>query len=125
MGGDTYLVVVLFMLLTTFVIPAVVLVGTNYVLLSSKLSKAFPYTKLILRVVFYLQPWNMAEIFLLGILVSMVKIASLAQVDFGWSFYAFIFYILSMAATRLFLDKYQVWRWLSHHETRSQLGQGI
>lgn len=116
MGEETYLSVVIFMLVTTVVIPALVLLGINYVLLSSKLENQLPYTKNILRLVFYMQPWNMTEIFLLGILISMVKITSLAHIQFGWSFFAFIFYIISMAMTRLFLDKYQIWNWLRHHE---------
>lgn len=116
MGSDTYLSVVIFMLVTTVIIPAVVLLGINYVLLSSKRTIELPYTKNILRLVFYLHPWNMTEIFLLGILISMVKITSLAHIQFGWSFFAFVFYILSMAMTRLFIDKYQIWSWLRHHQ---------
>lgn len=119
MGEETYLSVVILMLITTLIIPFIILVSVTYVLISSKLKQALPYTRLVLRMVFYLQPWNMAEIFLLGILVSMVKIASLATVQFGWSFYAFIFYIASMAATRIYFDRYQLWNWLSHHQSDS------
>jgi len=115
MGDETYVSVVMFMLATTVFIPALILLGINYVLLSSKLSKPLPYTENILQLVFYIQPWNMTEIFLLGILISMVKISSLAHIQFGWSFFSFVFYIISMAMTRLFLDKYQVWNWLRHH----------
>jgi len=116
LGQEIYLVVVLFLLATTLWIPAVVLLGIDYVLISSKFKKELPYTRLVLRVVFYLQPWNMAEIFLLGILVSMVKIASLADVSFGWSFFAFVMYIFSMAASRVYLDRLQIWNWVGHHK---------
>jgi uncharacterized paraquat-inducible protein A len=117
MGTQDYWLVVLLMLLTTLVIPLTILVGINYVTLSSKRAKLFPLTKRILRGIFYLQSWNMAEIFLLGILVSMVKIASLAQVEFGWSFYSFVLYIVSMAATRLYFDRFQVWHWLARKDS--------
>ncbi len=115
LGDETYFSIMLFLLVTTMLIPGCISVGINYVLISAKLIKPLPFTRNVLRLVFYLQPWNMAEIFLLGILVSMIKIASLAHIEFGWSFYAFVLYIVSMAATRLYLDKYQVWQWLQHH----------
>lgn len=115
MGEDTYLSVVLFMITTTLVIPTVIMLAINYVVLSSRRAKLLPFTKNALKLIFQLQAWNMAEIFLLGILVSMVKIASLAHVEFGWSFFAFILYILSMATTRLYLDKYQLWRLISNN----------
>ena len=113
MGEDTYLSVVIFMIVTTLVIPMLIMAGLNYVLVSSSLKKPLPFVRRILRTVLYLQAWNMAEIFLLGILVSMVKVASLAHVEFGWSFFAFVFYIVSMAMTRVYLDKFQLWRAVS------------
>ncbi len=119
MGSGTYLSVVLFMLATTVLVPVMTLTGINYTLISAKLDKPLPFTRHILKLVFLLQPWNMAEIFLLGILVSMIKIASLGDVQFGWSFYSFVLYIISMAATRVFLDKYQVWQWFRHHDKRA------
>jgi len=116
LGQETYFVVVVFLLATTLLIPAILLLGINYVLISSKFKIALPYTREVLRVVFYLRPWNMAEIFLLGILVSMVKIASLAEVSFGGSFFSFVLYILSMAASKIYLDRLQVWNWIGHHK---------
>ncbi len=113
LGDSTYIGVVFFLLLTTLIIPLLILVGLNYVLISSNFKRPLPFARVVLKLVFHLQHWNMAEIFLLGILVSMVKITSLAKVDFGWSFLAFIFYIVAMAVTRIYLDKLQMWRLIS------------
>lgn len=115
LGQETYFPVVLFMFITTLVVPTMMLLGINYVLLSSKFKRAFPFTKNVLRIIFHLRGWNMAEIFLLGILVSMVKIASLAEVSFGLSFFAFVLFVLSLSASRLYLDKIQAWNWVSQH----------
>ena len=117
LGQSTYLPVVIFMLITTLLIPAMILLGINYVLISSKLKKGLPYTRHVLRAIFSLQHWNMAEIFLLGILVSMVKIASLADVSFGLSFFAFVLFVVSLAGSRLYLDKIQTWKWICHHQS--------
>ncbi len=113
LGGEGYSIVVLFLLLTTLFIPIAILLGLNYVLISSNFNKPFPLARLVLKSVFFLQHWNMAEIFLLGILVSMVKIATLAHVEFGWSFLAFVLYIVAMASTRLYIDKLYLWRLIS------------
>jgi paraquat-inducible protein A len=113
LGDGTYIGVVFFLVLTTLLIPMLILLGLNYVLISSNFRRPFPFARIVLKIVFHLQHWNMAEIFLLGILVSMVKITSLAKVDFGWSFLAFILYIVAMATTRVYLDKLQMWRLIS------------
>jgi paraquat-inducible protein A len=113
LGDQTYLFVVVFLLISTLLIPLFILAGINYVLISSNFKKPLPLARAVLKSVFRLLSWNMAEIFLLGILVSMVKIASLAKVDFGWSFAAFVFYIISMGMTRIHLDKLQMWRLIS------------
>ena len=113
MGEDTYFIVVLFMIITTIVVPVALMVGISFVVVSSRLSIGLPTSRRILKLIFQLQAWNMAEIFLLGILVSMVKIASLASVEFGWSFVAFVLYIATMAAMRIYMDKYQLWRIVS------------
>jgi len=121
LGQETYFPVVLFMLITTLVVPTMMLLGINYVLISSKFKRTLPFTKNILRIIFHLRDWNMAEIFLLGILVSMVKIASLAEVSFGLSFFAFILFVLSLSASRLYLDKIQAWSWVSQHRSHRKI----
>ena len=42
------------------------------------------------HLIFQTTPWSMAEIFLIGILVSMIKIASLATVVLGISFWGYV-----------------------------------
>jgi len=121
LGSDTYLILVIFMLLTTVVVPIFMLLGMIYVILSSSVNSNLPLVKAVLRGVFHLKPWNMTEIFLLGILVSMVKIQSLAHVDFGFSFYTFALYVMSMAMTRLYLDRYQSWNWIADKSSSDSL----
>ena len=52
------------------------------------LLKILPYQwgKRLLKTTFALQPWIMSEIFLIGVMVSMVKIMSMADIEFGVSF---------------------------------------
>lgn len=56
-----------------------------------------------------LHPWAMAEIFLLGVLVSYTKIVNLATVEIGPSMYAFVALIVTMIAADSAVDTHDVW----------------
>lgn len=97
-------------LLTVLVIPLLWLAGIAYVFLGLKQQRNWPASEQILRLANYAQPWNMAEIFIIGILVSFIKIAALADISLGLSFWAFILFVLCLNACVLVLDKHQTWR---------------
>lgn len=111
--------------LTTIFVPGVFLLGLLYVLISLSTSKLFKYTEKTAKFLFSLLHWNMAEIFLIGILVSFVKIASMAKVDFGLSFFAYVSFIIFLALTVSNLDRFQFWRWVKLHPARSQLSKNL
>ena len=92
------------------VIPAAVLVGVVYVSTSLSLGKLLPGTKAILRWVLLLVPWSMAEIFLIGILVSFIKIVAIAEVTLGLSFWSYVLFSVSTTTVVLHLDKRDIWQ---------------
>ncbi|MFT6052025.1 MAG: paraquat-inducible protein A [Halioglobus sp.] len=94
----------------TIAIPAVFLVGVIYVSSSISLRQLLPGTKGTLRLVLRLIPWSMAEIFLIGILVSFIKIVSLADVALGLSFWSYFLFTISMTVVVSHLDKRGLWR---------------
>ncbi|MBD5781355.1 paraquat-inducible protein A [Pelagicoccus sp. NFK12] len=55
-----------------------------------------------------LGPWCMADVFLVGTLVSLIKIASLAEVTFGASFWGFVFFVVYLVAAYSSLDTKRV-----------------
>ena len=61
------------------------------------------------RAVFLVSTWSMVEVFLIGVLVSFIKIAAMATVVFGMSFWAFIGFALCLTAALSYLDRHQVW----------------
>ena len=61
-------------------IPGAFLIGAVYVSSALKLNRSLPGTVMVLRWMLMLMPWSMAEIFLIGILVSFVKIVTIADV---------------------------------------------
>ena len=101
--------IALLVLLTTFVAPLLHLSGLLYVLLPLKLGTLTPAIWRVFRWVRSLQPWSMLEVFMLGILVALVKLADIADVVPGISLYCFLALIYILAAITATLDPNSVW----------------
>jgi paraquat-inducible protein A len=78
------------------------------------LLKALPYEwgKRLLKVTFALEPWIMSEIFLIGVMVSMVKIMSMADITFGVSFWSYVAFVVCYVAATTRLNKQRLWQQL-------------
>ncbi|MGB5597660.1 paraquat-inducible protein A [Thiothrix litoralis] len=57
-----------------------------------------------------IKPWGMLEIFMLGVLVSVVKLGDVATLIIGTSLWSFAGLIFTMAAASAMLDPFTVWR---------------
>ena len=95
-------------LLVLIVIPSIFTALLVYLSLSLKIAWANLHTMKLLKAISFIGFWNMCEIYFLGILVSMVKIASLASVSFGIAFYSYAFFIVFLFAAYMHFDKYQL-----------------
>jgi len=82
------------------------------------LLKALPYQwgKRLLKTTFALEPWIMSEIFLIGVMVSMVKIMSMADIEFGVSFWAYSAFVICYVAATAKLNKHTLWQQLKEPE---------
>jgi paraquat-inducible protein A len=96
-------------LVTGIIFPLVELVGLIYVLLPFKFERLSWKTAAVFRLIRSLQPWGMTEVFLLGILVSIVKLAGMATIIPGIALYAFLVLIFTAAATSASLNPEIVW----------------
>jgi len=96
--------------------PAIYLLLSIYLCLSLKARSLYPHSITAMKFVSHLQHWNMAEIFLIGILVSFIKIISLAEVTLGPSFWAYVLFIPAMSAVSVNIDKYQFWQWIKRKQ---------
>lgn len=102
--------------LATLVLPGLVLAGLIILLTCKLTTSPRPWMKILLRWIELLMPWSMAEIFLLGALVSLIKITSLAEIDIGLSFYAFVLFTVSMSAALFYFDDTRLKLWLHSGE---------
>ena len=61
-----------------------------------------------------LRPWSMAEIFVLGCGVALVKVVALAEVTFGPAFYMFAVAVVLIWVTDRMICRHNVWKGLAH-----------
>ena len=96
-------------LLTSIVIPLIHILGMLYVLLPLKFNRIPWKLALIFRIVRGLQPWGMMEVYMLGVLVSLVKLSDIATIVPGIALYSFALLILLIAGSLASLDPRIVW----------------
>ncbi|QXP84936.1 paraquat-inducible protein A [Methylococcus sp. ANG] len=94
----------------TFLAPLAKMLCLFYVLLPLRLlGLRAPKAELVFRWTEQLSPWAMTEVFMLGILVAVVKLADLAALTPGIALYSFAGLMVSMAAGDAMLDDHEVW----------------
>ena len=66
-------------------------------------------TQTALRWAFQLKPWAMAEIFMVGVAVALVKLAGMATVDTGVAFWAFVLLVIVNTLQDTFMCRNTLW----------------
>jgi paraquat-inducible protein A len=94
---------------TVLLVPLLWLLGLAWVLLRVLRGHPGPGTGRLLRYALSLREWGMAEVFLLGILISYVKLSSMAVVLPGPSLYALAAFVVAAAAAESSLDAAGLW----------------
>lgn len=96
-------------LLTTVLVPLAQMICMLYILLPLKFKRMPMGLPRVFRFVRHLQPWNMMEVFMLGILVSVVKLAKMAKIVPGVALFSFLALIFVLAAMAASLDSHLIW----------------
>jgi paraquat-inducible protein A len=99
----------LLVFLTSILFPLLTIAGTLYVLLPLRFGWHFPGVAQAYRMVRLLTPWSLIGVFMLGLLVSIVKLLDLADVVPGIGLYAFVGLLLVSAAAHANLDHGAIW----------------
>lgn len=106
--GSSALAIIVFAF--TIVAPGLLTMGLVILLGAIVLNLRVSWLAVLGRFVTFVQPWSMVEVFLIGVLVSFTKIASLATVTLGVSFWAFAGFAICLTAALACLDRHQLWR---------------
>lgn len=95
--------------LFTIVTPVALAGGMIYVCGPLMFGKVAPGAIHVAKWLNKTEPWNMIEVFLLGVLVSLLKLDKLADVHFGMGFFAFGAVMICMAAAISGIDRDELW----------------
>ncbi|MBW4054839.1 MAG: paraquat-inducible protein A [Proteobacteria bacterium] len=99
----------LLVFLTAFFIPALELITMSYLLLPLKFQRVPVGYTFILRMLRIVEPWGMVEVFMLGVLVSLVKLTSSFKVIPGIALWSFGILTLMLAAAAASFSARDVW----------------
>jgi len=104
-------------LLTTIIIPATQMMGLLYVLVPLRLNRLPWKLKDVFRLTQSLQPWAMLDVFMLGFLVSIIKLGKMGTIVPGIAAFAFMPLIFILAASMAVLDPHAVWERIKIQES--------
>jgi paraquat-inducible protein A len=108
-------VIAILVLLTTVLVPFIQILCLLYILLPLKFHRLPKGLPRLFRFVNSVGPWGMMEVFMVGILVSLVKLAGMAKITPGISLYSFLALIFVLAAMTVSLDSHLIWqKWEEH-----------
>ncbi len=96
-------------LITTILAPAFQLCALLWVLVPLRMGRGAPGSLPVFRLLHRIEPWSMMEVFMVGILVSLVKLAEMASIVPGIALWAFVALIPCVAAASSSLDHHMVW----------------
>lgn len=89
--------------------PALLIGGLLYIVMPLLWERRLPGAVPLCRWVLHARRWNMMEIFLLGVLVSLLKLGSLATLMLGTSFWAFLALIICLTAALASIHPRELW----------------
>ena len=99
--------------LCSMVVPLLKLLCQLLVLLSIAWNIGRGYGLLFYRIYHHLRDWGMLEVYLMGILVAIVKLADIADLSLGIGLVCFVALLLVQVWLEVTMSPHQIWRALS------------
>lgn len=100
--------------LTSILFPLIVIVSMLYLLIPARFGVLAPYTGQVYRIVNAILPWSLVGVFMLGVLISIVKLQDLANVITGPALIALALLLVVYTAARVSFNPHDLWS-LSKH----------
>ncbi len=91
------------------VLPALLIGAVMALLIPLARGRNAPWLVPAGRLIFALSPWSMVEVFVVGAIVSLVKLASMADVVLGLSFWSYAAFSVCLTGALASLDRLYVW----------------
>lgn len=110
--ANGYNSIAIFLFISLVLLPMISLLIIIYLHASLAFKRTSTRAKISLKLLYWFKPWIMVDVFLVGILVALVKVMSMAEIGFGLSFWSFVAYALLLVKATISTDTH--WLWLQH-----------
>jgi len=109
-----YYFVAIILLLTTIIVPFLELFLLFYLSLSLLFKKKSKFNLWLFRAYHHLETWGMTEIYMLGILIAIIKLGSIATLSPNIGLFCLLGLMLMVIMSALVLDKTYYWQNLGY-----------
>ena len=100
-------------------IPLLKLLCQLVVLLTIRWNIARSYGLLLYRIYHHLRDWGMLEVYLMGVLVAIVKLADMAAITVGLGLVCFVSLLLIQVWLEVVMSPHQIWQALSEEDAHA------
>lgn len=107
-GGYYFVSILVF--LTSIFLPLISITSLLYTMISFKFNIKLPYVSKIFRIHEQINKWVMLEVYMLGILVALTKLSSIAKVSFGTGLFCYIALLLLIIISSISYDNFVIWK---------------
>jgi paraquat-inducible protein A len=97
---------------TTIVAPFLQIASLLYLLVPLRRKQRAPGHAVVFRLLAQIRPWTFVEVFMLGALVALVRLAQFARVIPGVALWACVLLMMALAALTSLTPPAQYWRWV-------------
>lgn len=103
---------VMAMVVSSFILilPAILLVLVLALYIPMHFSKPMPWLIPTGRLMFKIQTWCMVDVFLVALVVSLVKLSTMASIELGLAFWAYVAFVWCFTLMLSCIDRLQCWR---------------
>jgi len=107
---DNERIVAILVFMTTMLLPGIEIAAIIYMLGALRLGRVPVRLSFAFRLVEAVKPWGMQQVFIIGVLVSLVKLEHMATVILGIGLYAMAGVILLLTAAEASYDPRALWK---------------
>ncbi len=114
------IVVALLILLFAVVVPLIQLIALFYISFTLHYRWEGRLLRQAMHSYQHLRGWGMLEIFLLGVLISIIKLKDIADLEIGLGLYSLAALIVVITLSSIFFNPHQIWHQIDLHRKQSR-----
>ena len=116
-----YYLVATMLLFSTAIFPLLLLSLISIVALQLKREKSPKYLPKLFRYYLHLQEWGMVEVYLLGIIITIIKMTGTAEISYDPGFFCFLGLVFSSMGVTSVIDKQLFWQRMEPREAKQHV----